>query len=185
MNNTQEVLNVKVRLIFLLGNHHNKTKGNKSYHLFIIHYFADKLIISNIRSTNYRTDTQIVTKKAMKSIIHSIKASKDGKGNDEEADRRSATADVANPRPRKVGGACRIVLPALRFLNNLHVELLAILLIINSLRGYMKVRLPIFSCNLSLTFLANMLCVSVLDDTRRARLFNFFPSAIPNYIGKY
>ena len=44
----------------------------------------------------------------MKSIIHSIKTSKDGKGNDEEADRRSATADVANPRPRKVGGACRI-----------------------------------------------------------------------------
>ena len=25
-----------------------------------------------------------------------------------ETDRRSATADVANPRPRKVGGACRI-----------------------------------------------------------------------------
>ena len=44
MNNTQEVLKVKVRLIFLLGNHHNKTKGNKSYHLFSIHYFADKLI---------------------------------------------------------------------------------------------------------------------------------------------
>ena len=91
------------------------SKGNKSYHLFIIHYFADKLIISNIRSTNYRTDTQIVTKKAMKSIIHSIKTSKDGKGYDEEADRRSATADVANPRPRKVGGACRIqVLAAAR-----------------------------------------------------------------------
>ena len=108
MNNTQEVLNVKVRLIFLLCNHHNKTKGNKSYHLFIIHYFADKLIISNIRSTNYRTDTQIVTKKAMKSIIHSIMTSKDGKGYDEEADRRSATADVASPRPREVGGACRI-----------------------------------------------------------------------------
>lgn len=31
MNNTQEVLNVKVRLFFLLGNHLNKTKGNKSY----------------------------------------------------------------------------------------------------------------------------------------------------------
>ena len=25
-----------------------------------------------------------------------------------ETDRRSATADVANPRPREVGGACRI-----------------------------------------------------------------------------
>ena len=80
---------------------------------------------------------------------------------------------------------CRIVLPALRFLNNLHVELLAILLIINSLRGYMKVRLPIFSCNLSLTFLANMLCISTLGDTRRARLFSFSLSAIPNCIGNY
>ena len=83
MNNTQDVLNVKVRLIFLLGNHHSKTKGEKFYHLFSIHYFADKLIISNTRSTNYRTDTQIVTKKAMKSIIASIKTSKDKKDNDE------------------------------------------------------------------------------------------------------
>ena len=83
MNNTQEVLKVKVRLIFLLGNHHNKTKGNKSYHLFSIHYFADKRIISNTRSTNIRTDTQIVTKKAMKSIIAFIKTSKDEKDNDE------------------------------------------------------------------------------------------------------
>ena len=80
---------------------------------------------------------------------------------------------------------CRIALPAVHFLNNLHVELLAILLTINSLRGYMKVRLPIFSCNLALAFLANMLCISVLDDTRRARLFSFFLSAIPNYIGNY
>ena len=32
-----------------------------------------------------------------------------------ETDRRSATADVANPRPREVGGACRIqVLAAAR-----------------------------------------------------------------------
>ena len=69
---------------------------------------------------------------------------------------------------------CRIVVFAVHFLNNLHVELLAILLIINSLRGHMKVRLPIFSCNLSLAFLANMLCISVLDNTRRARLFSFF-----------
>ena len=73
----------------------------------------------------------------------------------------------------------------MHFLNNLHVELLAILLIINRLRGYMKVRLPIFSCNLPLTFLTNMLCISILDDTRRARLFNFSMSAIPNYIGNY
>lgn len=80
---------------------------------------------------------------------------------------------------------CRIVLPAVHFLNNLHVGLLAILLIINSLRGYMKVRLPIFSCNLPLAFLANMLCISVLDDTRRDRLFNFFLSARPNCIGNY
>lgn len=79
---------------------------------------------------------------------------------------------------------CRIVLPALHFLNNLHVEFSAILLIINSLRGYMKVRLPILSCNLSLTFLANMLCISVLDDTRRARLFNFSLSAIPKLYWK-
>lgn len=49
----------------------------------------------------------------------------------------------------------------------------------------MKVRLPIFSCNLPLTFLANILCISVLDDTRKARLFNFFPSARPNCIGNY
>lgn len=69
---------------------------------------------------------------------------------------------------------CRIVLPALHFLNNLHVGLSAILLIIKSLREYIKVMLPIYSCNLSLTFLANMLCISVLDDTRRDRLFNFF-----------
>ena len=80
---------------------------------------------------------------------------------------------------------CRIVLPVLHFLNNLHVELFAILLIINSLRGYLKVRLPIFSCNLSLTFLTNMLCISALDDTRRARLFSFSLSAIPNCIGNY
>lgn len=71
------------------------------------------------------------------------------------------------------------------FLNNLHFEFSAILLIINSLRGYMKVRLPIFSCNPPLTFLANMLCISVLDDTHKARLFSFFLSAIPNYIGNY
>lgn len=71
------------------------------------------------------------------------------------------------------------------FLNNLHVGFSVILLIINSLREYMKVRLPIFSCNLSLTLLANMLCISVLDDTHKARLFKFFPSAIPNYIGNY
>ena len=71
------------------------------------------------------------------------------------------------------------------FLNNLHVGLSVILLIINNLREYIKVRLPIFSCNLSLTSLVNMLCISVLDDTRRARLFNFFPSAIPNCIGNY
>lgn len=71
------------------------------------------------------------------------------------------------------------------FLNNLHVEFSAILLIINSLREYMKVRLPIISCNLPLAFLANMLCISVLDDTCRARLFNFFPSDIPNCIGNY
>ena len=76
-------MNVKVRLNFLLGNHHNKTKGNKSYHHFIIHYFTDKLIISKIRSTYFRTYTQIVTKKAMKSIIASIKTSKDEKDNDE------------------------------------------------------------------------------------------------------
>ena len=89
------------------------------------------------------------------------------------------------PRPRKVGGACRIQVLAVHFLNNLHVELLAILLIINSLRGHMKVRLPIFSCNLSLAFLANRLCISILDDTRKARLFNFSLSAIPNCIGNY
>ena len=83
MNNTQEVLNVKVRLNFLLGNHHSKTKGEKFYHLFSIHYFADKLIISKIRSTYFRTDTQTVTKKAMKSIIASNKTSKDEKDNDE------------------------------------------------------------------------------------------------------
>lgn len=71
------------------------------------------------------------------------------------------------------------------FLNNLHVGLSVILLIINSLREYMKVRLPIFSCNLPLAFLANMLCISVLDDTHKARLFNFFPSARPNCIGNY
>lgn len=71
------------------------------------------------------------------------------------------------------------------FLNNLHVGLSVILLIINSLREYMKVRLPIFSCNLPLTFLANMLCISVLDDTHKARLFNFSLSARPNCIGNY
>ena len=48
----------------------------------------------------------------MKSIIHSIKTS------NEEADRRSATADVANPRPRKVGGAYRLLRP--RFRENLY-----------------------------------------------------------------
>ena len=80
---------------------------------------------------------------------------------------------------------CRIVLPALHFLNNLNVGFSATLLIINGLRGYIKVRLPIFSCNLPLAFLANTLCINVLDDTHKARLFNFFPSAIPNYIGNY
>ena len=35
------------------------------------------------------------------------------KDNDGETpDRRSATADVAGPRPREVGGACRIQVPA-------------------------------------------------------------------------
>lgn len=34
-------------------------------------------------SAGFRTDTQIVTKKAMKSIIASIKTSKDEKDNDE------------------------------------------------------------------------------------------------------
>lgn len=71
------------------------------------------------------------------------------------------------------------------FLNNLHVGLSVILLIINSLREYIKVRLPIFSCNLPLAFIANMLCISVLDDTHKARLFNFFPSVRPNCIGNY
>ena len=71
------------------------------------------------------------------------------------------------------------------FFNNLHVGLSVIPLIINSLHGHIKVRLPIFSCNLSLTFLANMLCISVLDDTHKARLFNFSLSAIVNCIGNY
>lgn len=35
MNNTQEVLNVKVWLFFLLDNHHNKTKRNKSYDIYL------------------------------------------------------------------------------------------------------------------------------------------------------
>ena len=40
----------------------------------------------------------------------------------------------------------------------------------------MKARLPIFSCNLTLALIANVLCVNVLCYSRKGRLFYFYPN---------
>ena len=57
--------------------------------------------------------------------------------------------------------------------NNLHVDFLRILLIINELWRFLKVRLPIFSCNLALAFRAKALSISAFCRLFRCRLFHF------------
>ena len=64
---------------------------------------------------------------------------------------------------------CRDV--AVNFSNNLHVDVLWMLLIVNWLWRSVKARLPIFSCNLALGLIANVLCVSVLCYSPKCRLF--------------
>ena len=57
--------------------------------------------------------------------------------------------------------------------NNLHVDILWILLIINELSRFLKARLPIFSCNLALAFRAKALNVNVFCASLISRLFHF------------
>ena len=60
------------------------------------------------------------------------------------------------------------------FSNNLQVCFLLILLIINGLWRFLKVRLPIFSCNLALAFRAKTLSVSSFCRLFSCRLFHFW-----------
>ena len=48
----------------------------------------------------------------------------------------------------------------------------------------MKARLPIFSCNLALALIANVLCVNVLYYSRKCRLFYFCPNYLLLNFGK-
>ena len=48
----------------------------------------------------------------------------------------------------------------------------------------MKARLPIFSCNLALALIANMLCVNVLYYSCKCRLFHFCPNYLLLNFGK-
>ena len=50
--------------------------------------------------------------------------------------------------------------------------------------GSVKARLPIFSCNLALTLIANVLCVNVLCYSRKCRLFYFCPNYLLLNFGK-
>lgn len=48
----------------------------------------------------------------------------------------------------------------------------------------MKARLPIFSCNMALGLIANVLCVNVLCYSNKCRLFYFCPNYLLLNIGK-
>ena len=58
--------------------------------------------------------------------------------------------------------------------DNLQVSFRLILLIINELWRFLKVRLPIFSCNLALAFRAKALSVSAFCRLFSCRLFHFW-----------
>ena len=60
------------------------------------------------------------------------------------------------------------------FSNNLLVGFLWMSLIINGLWRFLKVRLPIFSCNLALAFRAKALNVSAFCSLFKCRLFHFW-----------
>ena len=77
---------------------------------------------------------------------------------------------------------CRDV--AVNFSNNLHVDILRILLIVNWLQEFVKARLPIFSCNLALALIANVQCINVLYYSCKCRLFYFCPNYLLLNFGK-
>ena len=77
---------------------------------------------------------------------------------------------------------CRDV--AVNFSNNLHVDILWMLLIVNWLQEFMRARLPIFSCNLALALIANVLCINVLYYSCKCRLFYFCPNYLLLNFGK-